>query len=36
MKVMIVDTHTHFGDPAQPNALMHRIVLPYAYEGLAS
>ena len=36
MKVMIVDTHTDFGDPAQPNAFLHHIVLPDAHEGLAS
>ena len=32
---MIVDTHTHFGDPARPNEILHRTALPEVYERLA-
>ena len=32
---MIIDTHTHFGDPARPNPLLHRTELPHVYEALA-
>ena len=32
---MIIDTHTHFGDPAHPNPLLYRTVLPQVYKDVA-
>ena len=32
---MIIDTHTHFGEPSRPNDLLHRTELPVVYEELA-
>ena len=32
---MIIDTHTHFGDPSRPNALLYRTAMPDAYKALA-
>jgi len=32
---MIIDTHTHFGKPEEPNRLLHRTELPDVYEDLA-
>jgi L-fuconolactonase len=32
---MIIDTHTHFGDPAQPQDLLYRTALPATYKALA-
>lgn len=32
---MIIDTHTHFGDPEQPQALLYRTALPATYKTLA-
>jgi len=33
---MIIDTHTHFGKPSEPNELLHRTALPDIYMPLAS
>ena len=32
---MIIDTHTHFGDPSRPNPLLHRTEMPEAYKAVA-
>jgi L-fuconolactonase len=32
---MIIDTHTHFGDPARPNELLFRTEFPEVYKELA-
>lgn len=32
---MIIDTHTHFGDPSRPNKLLHRTELPDVYKAVA-
>ncbi len=32
---MIIDTHTHFGDPAHPHPLLYRTALPETYKALA-
>ena len=32
---MIIDTHTHFGEPSRPNDLLYRTELPVVYEELA-
>ena len=32
---MIIDTHTHFGEPSRPNDLLYRTELPGVYEELA-
>jgi len=32
---MIIDTHTHFGDPAHPQSLLYRTSLPATYKSLA-
>jgi L-fuconolactonase len=32
---MIIDTHTHFGDPSRPNGLLYRTAMPETYKALA-
>lgn len=32
---MIIDTHTHFGDPSRPNRLLYRTAMPETYKALA-